>query len=299
MNDLRHEATVTLPQPPERVFAALTEPAQLRAWFAEHVEVEARNGGAFRFWGRHTYGAPGRSEAQQRISRIEPPRLLAYGWRIAGCQSEITLALEPADVDGTHGTRLKVTHELSAPLPVARGRALIDDLWRIQLSNLTAWLRDPRYVSLPDFADPHPQVRASILIDATREQVFRALLDPRLLDRWIAAAASVEPRAGGRYAYGWSYEIDGRSVSGGPTRILELVPNEKLVTDWPDWRGDPDAPGTTVTWLLATEGTGTRVTVIHAGFERTVDLSDYPFGWRGFLEALGKVATEAVSSAAG
>ena len=33
--------------------------SELERWFAEHVTIEARDGGVFRFWGRHTYGAPG------------------------------------------------------------------------------------------------------------------------------------------------------------------------------------------------------------------------------------------------
>jgi hypothetical protein len=56
-----------------------------------------------------------------------------------------------------------------------------------------------------------------------------------------------------------------------------------LVTDWPDWRGDPSVRPTTVTWLLDAMGAKTRVTLIHGVFERTTDISDYPFGWLGFL----------------
>jgi len=46
-----------------------------------------------------------------------------------------------------------------------------------------------------------------------------------------------------------------------------------------------------ITWLLESVGAQTRVTVIHSGFVRTVDTSDYPFGWGSFLEHL-KLATE-------
>jgi uncharacterized protein YndB with AHSA1/START domain len=71
---------------------------------------------------------------------------------------------------------------------------------------------------------------------------------------------------------------------------LELVPNEKLVISWPDWRGDTSVPEQSITWLLEPSGEGTRVTVIHSGFVRTVDLSDYPFGWGYFLGRLKDVA---------
>ncbi|MCB1009479.1 MAG: SRPBCC domain-containing protein [Acidobacteria bacterium] len=139
---------------------------------------------------------------------------------------------------------------------------------------------------LPDFDDPSPEIRLSIRIDAPRARVFRALLDPELLNRWIASAAEVDPRAGGAYRFGWKYEVAGREVVGGPTRILELVENEKLVTDWPDWRGDADVPVQTITWRLEDDGDGTRVTLVHSGFTRAADWSDYPFGWGYFLGAL-------------
>jgi uncharacterized protein YndB with AHSA1/START domain len=46
-----HEHQVTLPGAPDRIFSALTDPAELRRWFAEHVEIEPRQKGAYRFWG--------------------------------------------------------------------------------------------------------------------------------------------------------------------------------------------------------------------------------------------------------
>ena len=72
--------------------------------------------------------------------------------------------------------------------------------------------------------------------------------------------------------------------------ILELVANEKLTISWPDWRGDPSVPTQSVTWLLEPDASGTRVTLVHAGFIRAADVSDYPFGWGHFLSELARVA---------
>ena len=95
----------------------------------------------------------------------------------------------------------------------------------------------------------------------------------------------------GTCSYGWRYDIEGRSVEGGPTKILELVENEKLVTDWPDWRGEPDQPTTRVTWLLEPLGDGkvTRLTIVNDGFGAPVDRSDYQQGWFGFADQLRKL----------
>ena len=294
MSGLTHEFTAKLAAPAERVFAALSEPAQLRGWFAEHVEMEPKSGGAFRFWGRYTYGAPTRAQATQQLTRYTQPRELAFTWTLHDQQSEVRVVLEP-DPETPGGTLLKGTHTFTQAPAISRAREMVDDLWRLNMGNLQAHLAGGTGVLLPDYADASPTIRTSIMIDAPRERVFQALLDPALLNQWIAAAAEVEPKVGGRYAFGWKYEMNGINVVGGPTRILEMVPNEKLVTDWPDWRGDTNVPVQTVTWLLESVGTQTRVTLIHAGFTRTVDFSDYPFGWGWFLSRL-KQTVEGVGS---
>jgi len=290
-----NEHSRSLPAAPEAVFAAITEPARLTKWFAEHVAIEPRSGGDYRFWGRHTYGVPRAEQATQRITRLQSASLLAFSWSIDDTRSEVTITLAAAPVDaasvgsgnpGHAATQLTLRHEFAAIPTVARAKDLIDDLWRMTLGNLDAYLRGGAGIVLPDFTDPHPEVRASIYIDAPRTEVFQALIEPEKLNKWLATAASVEPRIGGRYSYGWNYPVEGRDVAGGPTRILEIVPNEKLVTDWPDWRGDATVPNTTVTWLLESVGKGTRVTVIHSGFTRTTDISDYTPGWAEFLEKL-------------
>ena len=66
------------------------------------------------------------------------------------------------------------------------------------------------------------------------------------------------------------------------------MPGRKLVLDWPDWRGDTTVTGQTTPWLLEPVGSATRVTFIHAGFSRTTDIGDYPFGWVWFLDQLNR-----------
>jgi uncharacterized protein YndB with AHSA1/START domain len=229
MKDWTFEYSVLLPAAPDAVYAALTDARQLKRWFAEHVDVDLKPQGNYRFWGH----------AFPELPKIERPK------------------------------------------------ELIEDIWRMSLGNLDAYLRGGEGLVLPDFTAAAPEVRLSILIDAPRERVFQALLDPAKLNRWIAAAAVVEPRVGGRYSYGWNYEVGSRTVAGGPTGILELLPNEKLVTDWPDWRGDPHMPDTRITWLLSPVGDKkTQLTLVHSGFTRTADISDYGQGWQGFLAKL-------------
>jgi uncharacterized protein YndB with AHSA1/START domain len=285
MTALAHEFSCKLPVTTQRAFAALTQAEDLKAWFAEHVEVEARPGGAYRFWGKHTYGAPTRAEATQKILRIAAPSELAFSWALHGQLSEVSLTIEP-NPEGGASAIVKGKHAFPIAPNINRAKEMVDDLWRLHCGNLKAYLKGSGDLLLPDFTDAAPAIRLSLLIDAPPERVFRALLDPALLNKWVASAAVVEPRVGGRYSYGWSYEHGGARVEGGPSRILEMIENEKLVIDWPDWRGDASVPKQQITWLLESAGKQTRVTMIHSGFVRAVDISDYPFGWGSFAKRL-------------
>jgi uncharacterized protein YndB with AHSA1/START domain len=287
-NGFEHTTTIDLPAPPARVFRALTDVDELRAWFATAAAVEVRPGGAYHFWGEATLGAPGAGD--QRITALELDRTLAFSWTLQGVPTEVAYRLTG---DG-ETTKLEVRHAIRGALPYRRPDHVVADLWRIHGGNLGEHLRASGGVVLPDFTSGHPEVRAAIEIAAPPAKVWRALTEPALMNQWLGGAAKVD-LPGGALSYGWSYEVEGRQVAGGPTRIIELVEHRRLVTDWPDWRGDPDKPSTRVTWELEplAGGARTRVTVIHTGFEHPVDRSDYQQGWAQFLEMLGGVARQA------
>jgi uncharacterized protein YndB with AHSA1/START domain len=282
-----HTTTIDLAAPPARVFRALSDGDELRAWFASDAAVEARPGGAYHFWGSATLGAPSRAEATQTLTRFEAGRELAFAWTLQGVPTEVSYRVT-GDGDAS---KLEVRHAIRGALPYRRPDHVVSDLWRILGGNLGEHLRGTGGVVLPDFQSGHPEVRASIEIAAPPAKVWRALTEPALLDQWLGGAAKVDLPAGA-YSYGWRYEVEGRQVAGGPTRIIEMVEHRRLVTDWPDWRGDPDKPSTRITWELEplADGTRTRVTMRHTGFEHPVDRSDYQQGWDHFLQALRGVA---------
>lgn len=265
-------------------FEALTSADALQQWFAERVHVELKAGGAFRFWGRHTLDGPSEDGATQTIVELVEAEKLSFNWRLLDRDSEVTWKLSDGDEGGT---TVAGTHTFSAMPEGERIKDLIDDLWKLHGGNFVQYLSGGDGMCLPDYDDPDPTIIQSILIDAPRSEVFQALITPEIMAKWLYAEnAVVDAREGGAYSYGWGYEIDGEKVDGGPTKILEYVENEKLVTDWPDWRGDKSVPDQTVTWMLEDVDGRTRVTVIHSGFVRTVDFSDYPFGWGHFLAML-------------
>jgi len=274
-----HEHSWKLAAPPDRVFTALTDSGELSRWFAEHTDLVIEQGGRYRFWGKHALGAPAKAD-------FEPGRALGFTWEIHGVPTAVTIVLL-AEADAT---RLTLHHAVTDNLPVVRQKELIDDHWRLAFGNLAAHFSGGDGIVLPHYTDPAPEVRLSIVIEAPREAVFKALIEPELINKWFGQGSTfVDPRPGGRYDLGWKYTVDGREVEGGPTTILEIVPNEKLVLDWPDWRGDKTVTGQRIGFYLETSGRGTRVTFVHSGFGRTADLSDFPFGCVYLLGRLREV----------
>jgi uncharacterized protein YndB with AHSA1/START domain len=288
-----HTHRATLAATPAQVFAALTEAQQLTRWFAEHVEVGADVGAPYRFWGRHTLDTPTAAQATQQLTQVERDAVLGFRWEMAGVATHVTITLT---AEG-ETTKAVLEHSVDGELDRPRARELIDDHWRLAFGNLAAQLAGGGGVVLPDYGDPQPVVRLVRTIEAPRAVVFRALTEPALINQWFGSKASVvEPRTGGQYHLHWKYEIDGRAVDGGPTRILDYAPDERLVLDWPDWRGDPQVTGQSIRFTLEDAGEGgdgaTRLHFLHAGFGRTADLSDFPFGWDWFLGELARVSVE-------
>jgi uncharacterized protein YndB with AHSA1/START domain len=264
----------------------ISDAAQLRKWFAEDVSLEAEVGGKFVFAGLGAY-AP----TATTLTEFEAGKSLGWDWPLHGVIGHVKLVVSP--LDEADKSRVDATCTFAQLPKVERSRELIDDLWRFYLGNLKTLAEGEPGVILPDFSDPAPKVELSIHIAASRSTVFRALLDPELLAKWTWGKVVVEPKIGGKYSYGWEYEMGGKQVLGGPTQILDYVENERLVTDWPDWRGDETNNTQKITWLLEDDGAGTKLTLIHDGFVRATDISDFPFGWAGFLEGIAAVAAGA------
>ncbi len=283
-----HDYKVKLEAAPATVFTALTTGSALTVWFAEHAQPGAATGENFAFWGRHSLETPTQTQATQRIIAFDAGRRLGFSWAIHGVKTTVNIALtEEGD-----GCQLALRHEIHGSLPASRERELIDDHWRLAFGNLAAYLAGGAGITLPDFTDRSPSVQQQVVIETTPARVFAALTTPALVNQWFGSkGAEIEPKAGGKYALNWQYKVDGRDVVGGPTTILEYVDGERLVLDWPDWRGDATVKGQTIAFSLEPHGEHTRLHFVHAGFGRPTDISDFPFGWNWFLSELRKVAT--------
>jgi len=279
MSAFAHEFTWTLPASRDEVFAALTQPVALRQWFAEKVDIDLRLGGSFRFWGKHTLESASKDKAAQTIIELEDKRLLRFSWQLFNQPTNVLFKFENIETDNQ--TLIFGRHSLRKLPKISRAKEMIDDLWRLHGGNLKAYLSGGDGITLPNYDAESPEIRQSIIINADKADVFNALITPHLLKQWMwGDNPVVDAKIGGEYSYN-------PETPAGPTKILDYVENELLITNWQDWRGDAIVPMQTVTWRLESVGKAqTRVTVVHAGFIRTVDFSDYPFGWATFLRRM-------------
>jgi len=104
------EREIVVPEPPEEVWEALTEPERLEEWFAPEAELDPRPGGEGVFrWGDG-------EERRATVREIEQEERLVLDWDDGG---EVVLELEPAE----EGTRVRVVETSPELAPALEWRA--------------------------------------------------------------------------------------------------------------------------------------------------------------------------------
>jgi uncharacterized protein YndB with AHSA1/START domain len=87
---------------PERVFRALTEKAELEAWFVKEATIDLRVGGALRlFWDPES--------VEGTFLEIDPPRRVVFTWDERPAIAGITTSAFTLTAEGD-GTRLHLVH---------------------------------------------------------------------------------------------------------------------------------------------------------------------------------------------
>jgi uncharacterized protein YndB with AHSA1/START domain len=100
------EREIEVPEAPDEVWEALTEPERLEEWFATEVELDARPGGEGVFrWGDG-------DERRAVVRELEPDERLVLDWDDGG---SVSIELEPV-VDGTCVRVVETSPEFSTAL---------------------------------------------------------------------------------------------------------------------------------------------------------------------------------------
>ncbi|HEY7131386.1 MAG TPA: SRPBCC domain-containing protein [Candidatus Limnocylindrales bacterium] len=267
------ERTLDLHVAPDRVWAALTVPAEISGWFgaAASFEPEIGTDGWFDF------GADGRFAC--RIEAVDPGRYLAWRW-----------AEEPgASVDGSPGslvewwlepgrkggTRLRMRE---SGLRTPRNVEMNTHGWFEELAELREHLATEPW-QVP--------IRRTIAVRADRDRVWRAFADPGQFHAWWGFSAPVELRTGWE---GWfDFPAHGRHAF----RIEAAEPPRYLAWTWASDESDvaleDAAQPTLVEWSLVPRADGgTDVHVAETGFTGPIAHADNTGGWAEMLPALAK-----------
>jgi uncharacterized protein YndB with AHSA1/START domain len=242
------------------VHRALTDAGALRAWLAEHAEVDLPH--RWVFWGRHT---PEGDAPHQRLLHVDP-HTLRFGWLLDGEETTTEIRLTAEDDDTTTITLSQTHFDLREALSGTTVRGVLQTFWCLSIANLVDHLGGRELTPKCDFTSE--TLRTELTIDAGRAAVYESLVDAEQVTRWFGVPMEIEPRAGGT----WSM------VDHGGAKIVDLVPDSRVSLDW---GGDFGVQ----TWELADSGGATRLTFVHSGFSGKPPYA----GWMGTLAGFAEL----------
>jgi uncharacterized protein YndB with AHSA1/START domain len=144
--------------------------------------------------------------------------------------------------------------------------------------------------------------RVSRRVNASRAEIYRALLDATAVARWRVPTGmrgevhEFDAREGGAFRVSLTYEAPdatGKSEARTDTyhgRFVELVPDERVVEVVEFETADPGLRGemTMTTELAETDG-GTEVVIVHEGVPDAVPAADNETGTRMALANLARL----------
>ena len=268
MEKLKVERSIWIDAPRERVWQAITDPADLAQWLlppalGADMKRDA-NDTMFVLMG-------GMELPFAILEAIDPPRHVRSDI-LPDRVIAITYRLE----EENDGTRVTVTMSGFERLPAEARQDRIAPsgaAWEKALANLKAYVTGS---SLP-FPEGHVAalfgfrresekmfaVERSIWIAAPRERVWSAITDPMQIEKWFSPGTAWKLTA---------LEVGGRLFVPDPetgdemyVQVIQLVdPPQRFIT-----RSLPASPGSSevTAYLLQEEQDGTRLTITHSGYE--------------------------------
>ncbi len=255
--DLRLRAVV--PAALKVTYEALTDPAALRVWLAEHADVDLP--GKYEFWGRYT---PDGAQPHQRVLHVDE-RTIRLAWTLDGVETTTQIELAE-DEDGTLVTLSQSDLPSFADVlaDTAGARGALQTFWSLAIANLADYLAGRELTPKCDFTSS--ELHASVVIDAAPDKVFDSMIQPEVFRKWFGANVDIEPYVGGRFAMG-GFELDP-----GGAKFVEFEPGRKATLRFAD--------GENTSWELEGSDGKTRLTTVHSGF----DPANPPYpGWAGWL----------------
>jgi uncharacterized protein YndB with AHSA1/START domain len=285
-NTFTIERTLDLAADPRRVWEALTDKAQLSAWFGTETDLAPGPGAS----GWVTFGEEGRFAL--RIEGFEIDSYLAWRWAEApdtevdaGPGTLVEWRLTPG---ARGGTRLRLRE---SGLRTERRFEENTTGWFVELLELR------NYLAVESWQHP---IHRRLELKADRPRVWRAMTDDSELRAWWGSRMPVivEP--------GWEGWFDFPEHGRHAVRIEVVEPERYLAWRWsPDEADVPLAEASQpllVEWLLEDRpGGGTTLQLVESGFTGPAAHGDNTGGWDGevlpnLVRLVGGEATVAPSA---
>lgn len=232
-----------LAAPVDAVRHALTDPAELRVWLAEHAEVELPH--RYEFWGRYT---PAGDAPHQRLLHSDEQRL-RFAWTLDGVETTTEFELTP-DGESTVLTLRQSHFDFAEAMSGSSIRGVLQTFWALSIANLAARVEGKPLLPRTDFTSA--DLRAELTIAAPIDRVWTSLTDSEQATAWFGYPIGIEPWVGGRYAMG-GFE------AGYAAKVVDLDPGRKISVDW--------GPVGVSTWELAESDGKTKLTMVQSGFD--------------------------------
>ena len=260
--------------PVPRVWRAVTDPDELRAWFPSAIEGDRRVGAPLRF----PFEGGEADTFTGEVVEWEPERVFAFTWGPDLLRIELT-----PDGDSTKLVfRQTIVHRSEA--------ARTSSGWHVCLANLDVHLGGEGPPPGPDewralYADylermvpPLATVHGQVMFEWERmhfvspERLWECLTSPAELSVWMEGPASIDLRLGGtvRFFEGKPSELEGVVVALEPGRRLAYTFKTIEVVEWE---------------IEPTEH-GTRFWLRQHGMDPADQAAGRAAGWHGFLAQL-------------
>jgi uncharacterized protein YndB with AHSA1/START domain len=139
-------------------------------------------------------------------------------------------------------------------------------------------------------------IKKEMVINASVDKVYSALIDPELLTQWFPNIATIEPWEGGKVFFRFSKEVTkekkDHEVIG---TIVSIIPNKELSYTWNFTTKPEYNKNTIVNWkLVRLDIDRTKVTLIHSGFTNVdkIQYDEHNEGWDWYTKRLEKFVSE-------
>ncbi len=253
-----------LAAPVKDVQQALTDPAALRVWLAEHAEVDLPE--RYEFWGRYT---PEGDAPHQRLLHADD-RTLRLAWSLDGVETTVEITLAEDGPESTILTLSQSHFDYQEMISGSSIRGVLQTFWCQALANLADYVEGREIGPRCDFTDP--VLRGEVVIAAPVEKVYHSLIDSAEVSAWFGFPIEIEPQVGGRFAMG------GIDNDPQPAKIIDLDPGRSISVDW--------GSAGVMSWELEGSEGHTRLTFVSSGFDETRP----PYaGWGGWLAGVAEL----------